>query len=299
MRLTRILILIGLILGLVCVPIFIYKKDQTTKNANFAAVKQGLPQNTEVTPTETPTPTASPSATPTPKPMTLAEMNQLYGPCASVPVLMFHHVEDLDAARKEGHLSLTVGIEYFKKDLEYLKNKGYTIIGPADLIAFFDNGTPLPAKPVMLTFDDGYADNGTEMYQEMLAAGAKGTIFTPTGLLNNPGYLDWDKIREMAGSGLISFGNHTWSHRNVGGSAAVVENEITTADTQLAQQGLNNPKIFAYPYGLESANATKDLNKLGYKLAFTTVSGRTQCAKKRFDLPRVRVGNAALSAYGL
>ena len=131
------------------------------------------------------------------------------------------------------------------------------------------------------------------------AAGAKGVIFTPTGLLNNPGYLNWEKIQEMAGSGLITFGNHTWSHRNVGGAASIVETEITTADTQLTDHGLNNPKIFAYPYGLESNNATKDLTKLGYKLAFTTVSGRVQCAKKKFDLTRIRVGNTSLSSYGL
>jgi len=291
----RLFILVLLVLGLVGVSTFIFKKDQTTENTKFVAVKQVFPTTIE----ETPTPTASPSATPTPKPMTFTEMNQLYGPCASVPVLMFHHVENLDAAKKEGHLALTVGIEYFKKDLDYLKAKGYTTISPADLIAFFDSGTPLPAKPVLLTFDDGYDDNGTEMYQAMLSASAKGTIFTPTGLLNNPGYLDWDKIREMAGSGLFSFGNHTWSHKNVGVAASVMENEITTADTQLAQQGLNNPKTFAYPYGLVSNTAIKFLESLGYKLAFTEVNGKVVCKKNRFELPRVRIGNAALSAYGL
>lgn len=284
---------------LVCVilggAIFVYKKDQNTTNSNFAAVKQQL----STAPQTTVAPTASPSATPTSKPLTFAEMNKIYGPCVSVPILMFHHVEDLKTAEQEGHKSLTVGIDYFKKDLEYLKDNGYTTITPADLIAYFDNGKNLPIKPVMLTFDDGYSDNGTEMYQAMLAAGAKGTIFLPTGLLNNPGYLSWDKIREMAGSGLIYFGNHTWSHRNVGGSASVVENEIKTADTQLNDQGLNSSKVFAYPYGLETGQAIKDLKDLGYKLAFTTVHGRVLCAQKRYDLPRIRIGNAPLSSYGL
>jgi peptidoglycan/xylan/chitin deacetylase (PgdA/CDA1 family) len=284
-------LLFFLVLGLIGLSIFAFKKNRTIP-PDFVAQKQQL-LVPEVTPT------ASPSAVPTPKPLTFVEMNQLYGPCVSLPILMYHHVEDLTLAKEEGHASLTVGIEYFKKHLEYLASKGYTTISPADLVNFFDNGAKLPTKSIMLTFDDAYADNGTEMYQAILASNVKGTIFTPTGLVNNPGYLNWEKIREMAGSGLITFGNHTWSHRNVGGSASVVENEITTADTQLAEKGLNSPKIFAYPYGLESNNATKDLNKLGYKLAFTTVNGRIQCAKKRFDLPRIRVGNASLSSYGL
>lgn len=290
MRLIRFGLLFFLVLGLISLAVFGFKKDRR-QTPDFVAQKQKFVPEVTLT--------ASPSATPTPKPLSLAEMNQLYGPCVSMPILMYHHVEDLTLAKEEGHASLTVSIEYFKKHLEYLSSKGYTTVAPADLINFFDNGGKLPTKSVMLTFDDAYADNGTEMYQAMLASNVKGTIFTPSGLVNNPGYLNWEKIKEMAGSGLITFGNHTWSHRNVGGSASVVENEITTADTQLAEKGLNSPKIFAYPYGLESGNAIKDLNKLGYKLAFSTVNGRVQCAKKRFDLPRIRVGNASLSSYGL
>ena len=79
----------------------------------------------------------------------------------------------------------------------------------------------------------------------------------------------------------------------------MVEYEAKTADTQLADRGLNLTKVFAYPYGIENGQAVKLLKDMGYKLAFTTVYGRTQCEKKRFDLPRIRIGNAPLSSYGL
>jgi peptidoglycan/xylan/chitin deacetylase (PgdA/CDA1 family) len=226
-------------------------------------------------------------------------MNQRYGPCVSVPILMYHHIEDLDAAKEAGHASLTVSVEYFKKHLDYLKEKGYTTILPVDLINFFDKGVVLPAKPVMITFDDGYEDNGAEMYQALLAKGMKGVIFIPTGLMDNPGYLSWSKIAEMNGSGSVYFGNHTWSHRNVGGSVSVVEYEAKTADGQLAEKGLNSLKVFAYPYGIENGRAVSILQNLGYKLAFTTVYGRVQCEKRRFELPRIRVGNTNLSTCGL
>lgn len=291
----RYVLIFFLVFGIICVPIFVYRKDRVVKNPDFAAIKQ----QTVPTVILTPTPTASPSATPTPKPLTFAEMNTLYGPCVSVPVLMYHHVENLDSAKEAGHASLTVSVEYFKKHLEYLSSKGYTTVTPTELINFFDNGVKLPTKPVMLTFDDGYADNGTEMYQAMRETNMKGTIFIPTGLMDNPGYLSWEKVREMNGSGLIYFGNHTWSHRNVGGSLEVIQYEAKTADTQLVDRGLNSAKVFAYPYGIESGRAVNVLKDLGYKLAFTTVYGRTQCEKKRFDLPRIRVGNAPLSNYGL
>lgn len=116
-------------------------------------------------------------------------MNKLYGPCVSVPILMFHHVEDMTKAKEDGHASLTVGLDYFKKDLEYLSSKGYTTIFPADLISFFDNGVALPAKPVMLTFDDGYDDNGAEMYQMMKEAAAQHVpVYLETHTENNVSY---------------------------------------------------------------------------------------------------------------
>lgn len=291
MKTFRYFLAVSGVLVFVGLSIFIYKKDKKIDSHNFVPVKQQI--------TAVPTISITPTATPTPKPLTFAEMNQLYGPCVSVPILMFHHVQDLKTAEEEGHLSLTVGIEYFKKDLEYLAAKGYTTITPADLIAFFDNGIKLPAKPVMLTFDDGYADNGTEMFEALKTANMKAVIFIPTGLMDNPGYLSWEKISEMKGSGLVYFGNHTWSHRNVGGSLSVIEYEAKTADTQLNDHGLNADKVFAYPYGVENGQAVKLLKSMDYKLAFTTVYGRVQCAKKRYELPRIRIGNAPLSSYGL
>jgi len=103
----------------------------------------------------------------------------------------------------------------------------------------------------------------------------------------------------MYDSSSVYFGNHTWSHINVAKDKNVVKKEIETADTQLKEKNLNEPKTFVYPYGLESDYATKILVDMGYKLGFTTHSGRLLCKEKRMNLPRIRVGNAQLSAFGI
>lgn len=249
-----------------------------------------------------PTPTASVSATPTPskpKPLTFEEMNKLYGPCVSLPVLMYHHVESMDVAKANKRTGLDVPPDTFRKQMEYLKSKGYTSIAPIDLINFFDAGVKLPNKSVLITFDDGYVDNGDEAFPIMRELGLKGTIYIPTGLMENFDYLTWAKIDEMKASGIITFGNHTWSHKNVGGNRDTVKKEITTADTQLSDHGINGVKTFAYPYGLETGFAEKLLTDMGYRLAFTTVPGRIMCKAQRLSLPRTRIGNASLSAFGL
>jgi len=72
-------------------------------------------------------------------------------------------------------------------------------------------------------------------------------MFLATGLVNNSGYLDWGQIRNIASSGLVTFANHTWSHKNIGSAANLLENEIGTAQIQLEDHGVGKPKIFAYP----------------------------------------------------
>lgn len=251
-----------------------------------------------VTASATPSPTASPSATPTPKPLTFAEMNALYGPCAIVPTLMYHHIQQSDIARAKGYSGLNVTPETFQKQLAYLKNQGYNSIDVAQLIAFFEKGINLPKKSILLTFDDGYDDFATYAAPLLIQYGFKASMFLPTGLMENPGYLKWNTVRDLSRQGFY-FGNHTWSHRNMGASLAVDQKEITTADTQLNDHELNANKVFVYPYGTISSQAINFLRDFGYTLAFTTKPGRILCQKQRLTLPRIRIGDTALSAYGL
>jgi peptidoglycan/xylan/chitin deacetylase (PgdA/CDA1 family) len=252
------------------------------------------------TPTATPTPTQIPTPTPspTPRPLSFSEMNLLYGPCAYVPVLFWHHIQDMGKAKELGHAQLTVATDVFRNQMQYLRDHGYTTIRPEQLIAFFDTGVPLPPKPILLTVDDGYDDFASDAAPIIREFGFQITIFLPTGLLNNPGFMSWDTVSQL-GTGNFYFANHTWSHHNVNATEAIDEREITTADTQLSQRGLNPAKVFSYPYGFSNNYAIGILERLGYKLAFTTYPGSVQCAKHRFTLPRTRIGNGSLSAYGL
>jgi peptidoglycan/xylan/chitin deacetylase (PgdA/CDA1 family) len=243
-------------------------------------------------------PTSSPTPTPTPKPLTFAEMNALYGPCVYLPTLMYHHVQNMDEAQKKNQQNLTVSPEYFRKHMQYLKEKGYNVVSFAELISFFDNGIVIPKKSILITFDDGYDDFYLNALPILKEFGYKAAVFVPTGLIDNPGYLLWVQVTDAAGGG-ISFGNHTWSHKNMMQKKEIIEKEIAAADVQLSEKGLNSTKVFAYPYGFGNSYSEEFLNRLVYKLAFTTKYGRTLCKKQRLELPRIRIGNNELSPYGL
>jgi peptidoglycan/xylan/chitin deacetylase (PgdA/CDA1 family) len=240
-----------------------------------------------------------PTAMPSKRPLSVDELNKMYGPCTKLPVLIYHHVEEEKTAIENNQQYLNITPELFKKQMEYLKNKNYTPISPSELVDFFDDGGSLPLKPVLITLDDAYEDNYINAFPILKEYGFKATIFTPTGLVQNPEYLNWEEIKEMSDTGLIYFGNHTWSHHASKGAPEVLKKEISLADTQLTEKGQNDAKIFAYPYGSPSQGAEKVLIEMGYKLAFTTVHGDMMCKGKRFELPRIRLGNSELTKYGL
>lgn len=246
-------------------------------------------------PVSVPNPTPLPTPTPTPKPLTFQELNALYGPCVYLPTLMYHHIEDEANAKKEGHAGLTVTPQFFQEQLQYLQTRNYHPIQMQNLINFFDFGSPLPPKPILLTFDDGYADFVTYALPLLSGFHFSATLFLPSGLVNNPGYVTWDQIH----SDLVFVANHTWSHHSMRTDISTITKEISTAQSQLEEHGFGNPRVFAFPYGAFSSLSQNYLSANNFKLAFTTVPGSILCKKKRFELPRVRIGNAPLSAYGL
>ena len=276
---------------------FIYNLKTNPNFLSFSpkTMTTASPPNLEASPEASPSPSPSPS----PKPLTFAEMNALYGPCVYVPTLTYHHIEDLETAKAENHSSLAVAPDIFRQQMDYLRQQGYSTAKMQDLLNFFDQGIPMPAKPVLLTFDDGYQDFADNAFPILQEFGFSATVFLPTGLVENPGYLSWSTAQSISQSGLVLFANHTLSHHSAYTDETTFTKEVTLADQQLTEHGISNVKVFAYPYGSGNNQAGNILVQNGYTLAFTTNYGGTLCKQQRLFLPRIRIGNAPLNQYGL
>ncbi len=243
-----------------------------------------------------PVPLASPTLTP--RPLTFEELNALYGPCVRLPVIFYHHVQDMDAAKEKGQQNLTVSTSTFTGQMQYLKDKGYVTLGTNSITDFFDRGVAVPKRSIILSFDDGYEDFYLNALPILRQFGFRALVALSTGLVGNPGYLSWDQVSQIAGAG-IEIVSHGWSHANLGGAdVSLVQREIVTADGQLGERGYNANKVFVYPYGGYNSYTTNFLQSKGYTLSFTTVGGSILCKKQRLILPRIRIGNTSLSAYG-
>src|SRR5215467_12208364 len=75
-----------------------------------------------------------------------------------VPILMYHYISELPPHADETRRGLTVTPAIFRAHMQYLHDQGYTTISLYDLNDALTKGTPLPPKPIILTFDDGYHD---------------------------------------------------------------------------------------------------------------------------------------------
>lgn len=132
---------------------------------------------------------------------------------AGVPVLCYHDVSNTSKA------SWAVTPQNLRAHFSYLKQSGYTPISIADYIKAARGEIELPAKPIMLTFDDGYVSFYTEIFPLLKeyrypAVMALITSWLEYAPVDAGTILNWDQIREMEQSGLVTFASHTHqSHR--------------------------------------------------------------------------------------
>lgn len=160
----------------------------------------------------------------------------------SVPTLMYHGVtNDL-----WGMTDLFVKPESMEELLRYLTENGYTTIWFEDLPHVDEI-----EKPVILTFDDGYMDNYTELYPILQKYNAKATIFVVTGTIDyNPRSLTSAQIKEMSQSGLVSIQSHTATHPYLKGQGREEQEwELVQSKLDLAAITGKEPTVICYPSG--------------------------------------------------
>lgn len=215
-----------------------------------------------------------------------------YGPCRTIPILMYHHVDD-----KQGSLYISKNV--FAGQMDYLVSKGYNTVTLPEVMESLQGLKTLPPKPLVITFDDGYQDNYLNAYPILRERNMKATFFIVSQLVGGGEYLTWEQLGEMAGNSLVTIGDHTLSHK-----AIAMETETQLTDEILSAKNILESRLgvkvntFAYPYGSLNANADKVLKDGGFMAAVTTQRGLS-CAKLPYDLPRIRIGNAGMANFGL
>jgi len=201
-----------------------------------------------------------------------------------LPIMMYHEVKAFKAGK-----DVILPWE-FESDLKYLSENNYTTITMNDLIDYVYNDAPLPEKPIILSFDDGYLNNYVyvlpllkqyNMKIVLSIIGKNTDDFTniPDDNLDYS-HVTWDQLNEMLDSGCVEVQNHTYNlHKYTKSRIGCMQRsnesdadyeKILTEDIGMLQEKITSmtgytPTTFAYPYGAFCKNTEVVLKKLGLR----------------------------------
>lgn len=203
------------------------------------------------------------------------------------PILMYHRI-DVDRPADTVGRELTLSPEQFADQLAYLKSRGITGISMDQLRRRLETGAPLD-HVVVLTFDDGYADQYGYAVPILQRFGDAATFYVVTGRLDTPRHLSWTQLAVMRELG-EDIGAHGVAHDDLSlmspaRQALQIDDSVETLRRRLHAA----VESYGYPSGRFNRTTLELVREAGVDFAVTTDSKYVIGPENRFELPRVRV----------
>ena len=209
------------------------------------------------------------------------------GPQVTVPILLYHSVNERPAAGQELY---TVTPGAFGEHLRAIADSGRSSITLAEYASVLRGERYLPARPVVVSFDDGFADN-RRAAERLLDAGLAASVFVTSGLIGRPGMLTRQGLRELARlSEQLEVGAHSVTHPHldelaperaaaeIRGSRRVIE-EITEIPVG----------SFAYPHGAYDRRVRGMVVEAGFTACAAVKNALSHSHDDPFALARVTI----------
>lgn len=204
-------------------------------------------------------------------------------PPEGVLILEYHKVNDWSED------SYTVKPEDFAAQMDELRAQGYETISILDFLRAKKGKQTLPEKAVIVTLDDGYKDNYTDMLPIMESRGMKATVFMVTNDIGLPGYLTWDMLRDMQNRG-IEIGSHTANHLLLTEmSPADAREEVQLSKTLMEWNGIKTIFGLSYPNGKYKDFMPQMLKESEYLAAVTGDAGLNTFETNPYLLHRINI----------
>ncbi len=271
-------ILFSILLGYYLINSFNQKIEKTYPESKISYQSSHAEASSSAKPTATPAASIKPVVNLPPK------ISGSFG----VPILTYHFVANNPNPQDIARDSLEVTPDKFEAQMDYLSSHGYTPISLDTLFAIFSKQTSAPAKPIVLTFDDGYIDFYTTVYPILTRFNFHAVSFIPTGLIGTSYYMNWGQIREIAQSGLVTFEDHTVSHANLAGlSYDQALKQMTDSKNELQSQTGYPVNFIAYPYGISNSLVQQAATVAGFVGGVGTWYGKADGIY--MNMPRIKV----------
>ena len=217
----------------------------------------------------------------------------------SLPVLMYHKVGA--PVERPADTFLNVPTEAFARQMRFLARRGYRAVTLADAIAGLAGRGPLPGRPLVVTFDDGYRCVEEHAAPVLSALQWPATLYAPSAWVGRANewnaqtghpvlpLLDWDSLAALQACGW-EIGGHTRSHAHLERlTDDEAFHEVAGGLADLRERLGDRPRTFCYPFGGLAPTTPEQVRRAGFVAACTTKSGLVRSHTDPFLLPRVKV----------
>jgi peptidoglycan/xylan/chitin deacetylase (PgdA/CDA1 family) len=194
----------------------------------------------------------------------------------TIPILTYHRFAE------NCNSPLCIPKRLFELQMRFLKENGYHVITPEELLAFLEYRQGLPKKSVLITMDDGYRSVYDIAYPILKEYGFTATLCIYTSFIGiSKISITWDQLREMKAKG-FTVGSHTVFHSDLTRPKegeteleliARIEEEIQGSKKIIDKELGQDTYIFAYPYGRYDQRSIKIARQAGYKIAMSVRRG--------------------------
>ncbi|MEV1050617.1 polysaccharide deacetylase family protein [Streptomyces sp. NPDC049887] len=212
----------------------------------------------------------------------------------AVPILMYHAIAHRPAPAVHG---LSVAPDAFAEQMELLGERGFTPVTTAGLGRAWRHGEPLPPRPVLITFDDGYEGVHRHALPVLDGLGFASTLFVSTGWLRGAHeeggapdtMLDWGQVRELAAAG-TEIGGHSHTHPQLDqlDDRRLRFESLRCREVIAAEVG-EAPVSFAYPYGYSSRRVRQAVRAAGFAQSLAVGNALARRRQGPYALERVTV----------
>jgi peptidoglycan/xylan/chitin deacetylase (PgdA/CDA1 family) len=207
-------------------------------------------------------------------------------------ILTYHHIGD--PPPESAKAGLYVAAPDFEAQLDWLVREDYRFLSLTELREGLLGNTRPPRRSVVLTFDDGFADNHELALPLLKRHGARATFFPVAGFIgsdNDPGenYMTPDQLRELAGAGM-EIGSHAMSHAELA-KMPLEKARAELADSKAELESVLGREIdwLSYPKGSFNRDVAAAAREAGYAGACSVIRDNRPTARQLYWLPRVMV----------
>lgn len=215
----------------------------------------------------------------------------------NIPILMYHDIRSVG----QPITPLSLPVAQFERQLDLLVRWGFTTLSFARLFEVLRGRLPMPAKPVVLTFDDGYASFHDLVWPMCSARQMSATVFLLANGIGGSNH--WDaangvpqvslmddaQVRSVLKGGM-ELGVHGWNHRRLMECAeSEIREEVVKSKHLLEEKFGQVQTVYCYAYGKFDARLFPVMREAGYQGAVAIDCAWKKTTSELFAMRRIHI----------